>query len=108
MTTGDPGWRRLDTLYDLFQADTARTEAGLPDNWITRTCRTVRSLPWYCSTPVAELEQRLKSLPWWYSQLQKDKPKQLVTEKQRAARAVNVQKARHAKAQYAAPYAGAA
>ena len=103
-TAIDPGWRRIETLYDLFQADTARTEAGLPDNWINTACRYIRSLPWYISTPVAELEQRLKSLPWWYSLLQKDKLKKLVSEEQRAARVMNMQKARQAKAEYAAPY----
>ncbi len=99
-----PGRQRLETLYDLFQADTARTEAGWPKNWITVACREIRSLPWYTSIPVAELEQRLKALPWWYSQLPKDKLK-TVSEKQRVARAVNIRKARQAKETYAAPYA---
>jgi hypothetical protein len=100
----DPGWKRIETLHDLFQADTARTAAGLPENWISIACRNIRALPWYASIPVTELEQRLKSLPWWYSQLEKDKLKKPVSQAQRTARAANIQKARQAQAQYAASY----
>lgn len=102
MNVTDKSWRRIETLDDLFKADTARTEARLPENWITVACRQIRSRPWYASMPVNELEPRLKSLPWWYSLLQEERPR--CTEKQRAARASNMQRAREAKARYRAPY----
>ncbi len=104
MLKTDPGLRRIETLYDLFQADAARTEAGLPDNWVTQACRSIRSRSWYVSTPVSELDQRLRVLPWSYSLLETDKPRKAVSEDQREARAANMKKARDAKAKYAAPY----
>ena len=104
MTIANSDGRRIQTLYDLCEADTVRTEAGLPANWITVACRHIRLLPWYSSTAVNKQEHRLKSLPWWYSLLKKDKAKKSVTEEQRVARAANIRRARKAKARYGASY----
>lgn len=103
-STTDAGWVRLETLLDVFRVEERIREAGIGKGWMTKACDNIRSIAWYASIRVSELERVLAALPWWYTSLTSDKPKKEVTESQRAVRLANMAKARHAKATYAAPY----